>query len=262
MSIKRILAIIYQEIFITMHSMESINDIFLIAVINFLLFGFLSTYLVGSRNPIVAQYLLLGMVLWEIIRIVQYSISVHTMWNIWSRNLSNLFVSPLSEVEFFAASTISAVIKGLLVTFLASIAAIFIFHFNIYKIGIPNLLLYALNLILFAFATGLVIVGCVFKFGTKIQALSWSVIPILQPLTANFYPLSILPNWIQKIALCIPVTYVFEGARRNLIDPTIQWNNILIALLENIIYITLAVILFRWFAKSSKTTGQFARNES
>ncbi len=252
-----------QELYITMHSLETINDVFGVALINFLLFGFLSFYLVGSHNSLTAQYLLLGMVLWEIIRIVQYSISVGTMWNIWSRNLSNLFITPLSVPEYFAAHTFSGIVKGVGVSFMISLAAIFIFHFNIYQLGILNLIMLTINLILFACATGIAIVGLIFRFGTKIQALSWSIIPIIQPLSATFYPVSIMPRPLQLFAYIFPTTFVFEGARFSLTHQgLIYWPYIFVAFAENIVYVLLGIWVFYRLFKSSKNSGQFARNES
>lgn len=262
MKLYRVKAIFMQELYVTIHSLETLNDVFGIALINFLLFGFLSFYLIGSNHSRSAQYLLMGMVLWEIIRIVQYSVSVGTLWNIWSRNLSNLFISPLSITEYFVAHTLSGVVKGLGVAFMASIAAYYLFHFDIYQLGFVNLFFLAFNLILFGFATGIAIVGLIFRYGTKIQALSWSIIPIIQPLSANFYPLSIMPRPLQIFAYIFPPTFVFEGARYGLVHHAVLWQYIGIAFFENVIYVTLGIWVFRLLFASSKASGQFARNES
>lgn len=263
MSIKRIIAILYQELYITQHSMETIFDVFIWALIQLGLFGFLSLYLAGSKNSLIAKYLLLGMVLWEVIRLIQYSISMGSLWNIWSRNLSNMFISPLTPLEFLLGFTISGIIKACIVLTGVSILAYFLFGFSILQIGIFNIILSFINLSLFAFALGIVIMGLIFRFGTRIQAFAWSVVPVLQPLSAAFYPLKILPYPLQLFAHILPSTYVFEAARQNLLDSnTIFWQLHITAFVENLFYVILAVVVFNYLFKGSKESGQFARNES
>lgn len=261
MNLHRVWAIMMQEFYITLHSIETINDIFFIALINFLLFGFLSSYLLGFHNTQTGQFLIMGMLLWEIVRIVQYSISVGSLWNIWSRNLSNLFISPLSIIEYLTAHTLSGIVKGLLVFGMASIAAIIVFHFNIYSLGLLNLLFIIINLICFSFATGIILLGIIFKYGTRVQALTWAIIPILQPITAVFYPVHILPLPLQFFAYLFPITFVFEAARANIITNQFQWSLLGTSLAENILYITIAVFTFKRLFQSAKMTGQFARNQ-
>lgn len=251
-----------QEIYITLHAAETINDIFISSLIQLLLFGFIFKYFIGSQNPIAGEYLLIGMLLWEIIRIVQYSISVGCLWNIWARNLSNMFITPLNPAEYLLGFTFSGLLKAILVFILTSVIAINIFHFNIFNLGIINLLLYFINLSIFGFAVGIVVMGLIFRFGTKIQAFAWSIVPILQPLTAAFYPVKILPPPLQFFAHLFPSTYVFEAARLNLTNTTIQWQFMLISFCINIIYVVVAIWIFRIFFRQSKNTGQFARNEA
>jgi ABC-2 type transport system permease protein len=38
------------------------------------------------------------------------------------------------------------------------------------------------------------------------------------PLTCVYYPVTVLPGWLQIVAWCLPPTYVFEGMRALLID--------------------------------------------
>src|SRR5437763_3553716 len=113
-SLRRIRSVLLQEFFITYKSMEIIFDIFVFSLISLFLFGFLSLYLVGTRNTFVAKYLLLGMLLWDIIRIIQYSISIASLWNFWARNLCNMFIAPLRVSEYLLAHTSSGIGRAVL----------------------------------------------------------------------------------------------------------------------------------------------------
>jgi ABC-2 type transport system permease protein len=261
MSLNRIKAVLLQEIFITKHSLEVIMDLFFFSIMSIIVFGFVSTFLASTINPTVAHYLLLGMLLWEIVRITQYSMSVGSLWNIWSRNLSNMFITPLSIQEYLIAHMLSGVLKAVFIFTAVALLAIPVFHFNVFAVGGWNLLLFFINLTLFSWSTGIAILGFIFRYGTRIQALAWGLVYIFQPLTAALFPLHVLHPSLQAIAYWLPPTHVFEAARANLTDPAIKWHLMGVALLENAVYFILALWVFLFLFQRSKETGQFARNE-
>ncbi len=259
--IDRMLAIIRQEYYITKRSLEVIIDLFFFSSITIVVFGFVSKFLAGNANATAAYYLLIGLVLWEIVRVGQYSITVSVLWNVWSRNLSNIFVTPITAVEYLLALMLSSVIKSAVVLTILICIVRFVFGFDILRIGFGNLLLHYFNLTLFAWAIGILLTGIIFRFGTRIQALSWGFIFLFQPLSAALFPVAILPSSIQKISHLVPATYVFESARKNLTIPTTDWNSFFIAFVLNCIYLTIAFFFFFFLFKKSRQSGQFARNE-
>jgi len=260
MSITRIKAILLQELYITANALEVIMDIFFFPAMNVIVFGFISIYLSGSESG-ASDYLLMGILLWQIIYITQYSISVGSLWNVWSRNLSNIFISPISIKEYLSAYVLSGTIKALLTFILFSFIAYLVFDFNILRLGPVSLTLSFINLVLFAVATGIAILGAIFRFGTRIQSLAWGLIFLFQPLTAAFFPLSVLPNWLQKIALLFPPTFVFEAARFGIKTGAVNYRLYTFSFIENTIYLAVALIFFNYMFKKAKDTGQFARNE-
>lgn len=261
MKLIRVKAMVVQEYFITTRSLEVILDAIVYPLITICVFGLLSVY-ISRANAHIADSMLVGMVLWEIIYITQYSVSVGSLWNIWSRNLSNLFISPLMAKEYLLAHATSGVMKSVFVFIVSSIFLNVFFQFNIFKLGIGNIVIYFLNLTLFAIATGLILLGLIFRFGTRIQAIAWGLLPLLQPLTAALFPVSILPLPLQWFAYALPPTAIFEAARASYANPSIHWNLIAIAFGENIVYILIAILFFQYMFFKSKMTGQFARNET
>ena len=262
MSLKRIKAVLIQEYFITINSMEIILDIFFFPAMSIVLFGFLSKYLSGASGGNIGNSVLMGMLLWEIIFITQYSVSVGSLWNIWSRNLSNMFISPLNTFEYIFAHIVSGCVKATLVFLLTSVVSIYVFDFNIFILGPVNLILFYISLTLFAVGIGLAILGLIFCYGTKIQAFAWGLLPIVQPLTAALYPIGILPSPLKQIAYIFPPTYIFEAARKSLTTGEIGWDLIGISFMVNILWITGGALIFKLLFKRSRVTGQFAKNES
>jgi len=261
MSLARIKAMLLQEFFITINSYEVINDIIVYPLWSIIVFGFLTIYLAGVGNEVIATYVLLGTILWQIVNITQYSIAVGTLWEIWSRNLTNIFISPLSNIEYLFSYTVSGIIKSLFVLVIGSVMSYWVFHFNILDLGLVNLFFHFVNLTIFAFAFGIFILGLLFRFGTRIQALSWGLITFFQPLMAVIYPVSVLPMPLQIVARMLPPTYVFEAARVNVVDRSVQWPSVMTAFVLNIVIVAFSVFFFNIMFEKSKKIGQFARLE-
>ncbi len=261
MNFQRVKGILLQEFFLTRRSVETFFDIAVMPILSIVVFGFLATYLSGAGNKAASNYVIMGMLLWQAMFVMQYSITVPSLWNVWSRNLSNMFVSPIRLQEYLLAHAITGLVKALLVLTISSIAVSYSFGFNLLSLGFMPLLIIIFNLMLFGVALGIMLLGFIFRFGTKIQALAWGFISILQPLVAAFYPVKTLPYILQKIALTLPPTYIFEGARALLVNKKEGYGQFLIAALLSILYLILAIIIFNKLFETSKETGQFARNE-
>ncbi len=260
-SLARVRAILLHEYFITIHSYEVINDIILYPLWSIVVFGFLTMYLLSITGSTLTQSVLAGMILYQVISITQYAIAVGCLWDIWSRNLTNIFITPISLIEYLLAYTVSGSLKALLVLCLATMVSIAIFQFNLLSLGLINLIMIFVNLVMFSFAFAIIILGLLFRFGTRIQALSWGLISMFQPLMAVIYPVRILPPFLQRISYLLSPTYVFEAMRANFNDKSVQWNLLGTAFVFNVLYIILAIIFFRTMFKKSKEVGQFAKLE-
>jgi ABC-2 type transport system permease protein len=261
MSWLRITALIRQEYYITRRSLEVILDLYFFSAMAVAVFGLVSLYLARSFTGPGVYYLLLGTVLWEVVRITQYSMTVSSLWNVWSHNLSNMFVSPLSLAEYLAAQIISSTVKTLVALLLIGTLVVTLFGLDLPRLGWINLVLFFINLSIFAWSLGLALLGLIFCFGTRIQALAWGVVFLFQPLCAAFFPLSVLPRGLQVVAEALPPTHVFEAARASLASPAVNWAEAGITLALNGVYLALALAVFLWLIRRSQQSGQFAKND-
>ena len=260
--ITRILGILLQEYYITKRSLEVIMDLFFFSIVNIVAFGFVSKFLFTGNNGLAGHYLLAGLIFWEVIRVNQYSMSVGALWNVWSKNLSNMFISPMSLTEYFIAHMISGVAKSLLIFIIVSVISILFFDFSVFKIGNFTLIASFVNLTIFSWSIGIIILGMIFRYGTRIQALAWGLVFLFQPLTAALFPLRILPDFMKIVAYFFPSTYVFEAIRNGLAKPSFDLQFQSIAFVENVFYFVLSLWIFNLLFKRSKETGQFANNET
>jgi ABC-2 type transport system permease protein len=260
-SVERIRAVLLQEVYISARSFEVLFDLPFWSLITVVVFGFVTYFLSSVMDPTIAQYLYMGTLLWEVIRIAQYSMSLGALWNVWSHNFSNMFITPLSMPEYVIAQMISGAAKALILFALIGVIAANLFGFNLLNMGAGNLAFGFVNLLCFAWSLGLVILGIILRLGTRIQALAWGLVLIFQPLTAAYYPLSVMPPVLQAVALMFPPTFVFEAARAGLSSQELQWQYALIAGIENVLYFGLAIWFYQYMYRRSRQTGQFARNE-
>ena len=261
LSWSRIWAVLLQEVYITARSVEVIVDLPFWSLVTAIVFGFVTLFLSTVMDVTVAKYLYLGTLMWEVIRVTQYSMSLGALWNVWSHNFSNMFIAPLSMTEYVVAQMLSAAAKAVVLFGLVALIAAYMFNLNLFSIGFGNLALLFLNLLWFAYSIGLFVLGIILRLGTRIQALAWGLILIFQPLTAAFYPLEVMPPVLQSVARLLPPTYVFEAARASLGSPVVRWDDVLMAAAQNVVYFGLSVWFFHYMYRRSRQTGQFARNE-
>jgi ABC-2 type transport system permease protein len=135
-----------------------------------------------------------------------------------------------------------------------SLLAIGFFGFNLYAMGLA-LAAFFINLILTSWAVGIFVSGVVMRNGLGAENLAWSVMFLLMPLTCVYYPVSVLPAWLQVIAWSLPPTYVFEGMRALLIDHQFRADLMAEALFMNIVLFGAGVTGFMLLLRAARRHG-------
>ena len=82
---------------------------------------------------------------------------------------------------------------------------------------------------------------------------------LLQPFSAVFYPVNVLPALLQPIAWSLPSTYVFEGMRAVLQRGHFSEGLLFHAFLLNVVYIVGASIFFNWMVRLARERGLLAK---
>src|SRR5437868_5302601 len=213
--------------------------------VQLLVWGFLQLYISQNSGFFArAGGMFIGSVLmWDILFRGQLGFSVSFLEEMWSRNLGNLMISPLRPSEFVCALMTMSIVRlaiGMLpVTFLA----IAFFGFNLFGLGLA-LAAFFLNLILTSWSVGIVVSGVVLRNGMGAESLAWTVMFLLLPLTCVYYPVSVLPQWLQWLAWLLPPTYVFEGMRALVMNQAFRGDLMLEAFILNLAYFAVSVVAF------------------
>lgn len=242
------------------HSMETWVDLFWNSSLQMLIFAFIAVVFSNESNPLQGTYMIAGMVFWNILWSAQYGITLGILWEIWSHSLSSLFMTPLTLEEFLIGQALSAIIKALVAVMVTATIAWFVYHFSLTQFG-WWFWVYFIELFAFGLSMGMVVLSMIFRWGTDVQSLSWSMVFLVQPIGAVFYPVSVLPPFIQKIAWCLPPTYVFETIRQQIRNGTVNGSSLLIATLVNTIFFIVSYLILHWTHQASKRSGAFARLE-
>ena len=171
---------------------------------------------------------------------------------IWSRNIIFICFSIKNFRDNFALTS-SALIRTYRISS-AALIAIPLFGISILELGLPLILL-LFSLYLFGITLGLLVTAGLFRFGPSFENVAWASLFFIAPLGCIYYPVDILPNWIQPIALGLPLAHIFEETRNILVNQTVDLKNIYYAILLNLIYLFLAISIFYKSFSSAKKNG-------
>ncbi len=199
-----------------------------------------------------------AVMLWDILFRGQLGFSMSFLEEMWSRNLGNLMMSPLKVSEFVASLMVMSVIRLMIGVIPMTVLAIAFFGFNLYGLGLA-LVAFFCNLIFTSWAVGLIASGLVLRNGLGAEGLAWTLMFGLMPLTCVYYPVTVLPWWLQAVAWCLPPTYVFEGMRALLAEHVYRSDLMLEALALNAAFLALAIGAFAVLLRSARINGSLVQ---
>lgn len=251
MKLYRVNALLIRHLYLYQRSLPRLMDIFFWPVLELLLWGFLSVYLeklnISTLN--VVTILLGAIIFWDLMSQSQRAISTAFLEEVWERNLLNIFVTPLKIGEFLMSCILIGIVRIIGVGLVLGALAFLLYQFNIFYFGL-YLILFVSNLLIFGWTLGLFTTGIILRFGTAAQVLAFGFIFLIQPFSAVFYPVSVLPQMLQYIAQILPSTHVFEGMRAVIAAGALPQAELLWAFGLNLVYLALVVWFFkRMFAR-------------
>lgn len=255
-SLRRIAGLVRRYMYLLRSSGVRIVELIYWPFLQMLSWGFLQKYLASTENPYAqAAGVLIGSVLlWDILFRSKIGFSTTFIEEMWSRNLGNLLISPLRPFELVAALSVWSIIRLSVGMVPVSIAAFLFFGFNLLDLGLA-LAAFFFVLVLTSWSLGLIAAGVILRYGLGAEELAWSLAFLLLPLCCVYYPVSILPDWLQPVALALPPTHVFEGMRSKTWVGTFDPADLWWALGLNAIYLVAGYATFSWFLSSARENG-------
>ena len=255
-SVNRIVAMTARYYYVQRSSWLRLLDLIYWPTMQMVVWGFLYTYLYQSKSDLAstAGVLLGAVLLWDILFRGQLGFTFTFLEDIWSRNVANLMMSPLTSLELAASLMLMSLIRLLIGTIPVTILALVLFGFNIYGLGF-GLLAFFVNLVLTGWAIGLIVCGLVIRHGLGAESLAFSVVILLMPLCCVYYPVWVLPTWLQPVAWMLAPTYVFEGMRGVLLDHVFRMDLAVESLMINLVYLAMGFASFLFLLRSARYSG-------
>jgi ABC-2 type transport system permease protein len=253
---RRVGAMILRYWYVLRSSWPRLLELMYWPVLQVVTWGFLQTYIAQNANFFArAGGTLIGaVILWDILFRGQLGFSISFLEEMWARNLGNLMMSPLKPIEFLIALMVMSLIRLVIGVVPMVGLALVLFHFNIFNVGLP-LIAFFCNLIFTSWAVGIFVSGLVLRNGLGAEGIVWTLMFALMPLACVYYPVRVLPLWLQHISWALPPTYVFEGMRALLIDGTFRTDLMLTALTVNAALLVASFAAFLALLRSAKRHG-------
>jgi ABC-2 type transport system permease protein len=217
--------------------------------------------LAPDRENTLATALLVGAVIWAFLGIIFEFMTETVAWERWEGTIEYTFMAPLSRSMHLGGMGAYAVLYGLIrATILFFVVAAFI------GIHMPDANFLA--------ALALLAIASISFIGIGMMT---SVLPLISPekgaqlgfvaqgmmlvVSGVYYPVSVMPGWMQAVATVSPATYAIRGCRSSIIDGLpLAWRNVWPLLVIAAISIPLGLWIFNRGERYAKKHGKLKRS--
>jgi ABC-2 type transport system permease protein len=208
-----------------------------------------------------ATTLLVGGVIWAFLGIIFEIVTETVAWERWEGTIEYTFMAPVSRPVHLVGMGIYAVLYGLV-----RAAAIFVAVVAFIGIHIPNA-----N---YGAAVELLAIASVSFIGVGMMT---AVLPLISPekgtqlgfvaqglmlvVSGVYYPVSVLPDWMQWIAKISPATYALRGIRDSILNGAgLQWDDVWPLLVIGVFSIPIGLVVFKAGERYAKKNGKLKRS--
>jgi len=208
-------------------------------------------------------YLVIGTLVWRYLTTVFYWITEVISIERWEGTIEYTLMAPIRRGVHMAGQTIFAVLYSLFFTGVILGVTVLVFDLDLSQ---ANLMGGLVMLIAGSFSfIGISIMVSILPllFPERGEQMTHIVIAVLLLVSGVYYPIEVLPNWLQTLGVVSPATYVLEGVRQSLLEgasSTALWPQIWPVLVMGIVLIPAGLWVFNLAERYAKRTGKLARN--
>jgi ABC-2 type transport system permease protein len=209
-------------------------------------------------------FLLVGTLVWHYLALVFDLVSESIQWERWEGTIEYTFMAPISRLTHLMGQAAFAILYGIFHTgLILGIVALF-FQVDLTQANFLSMLL-------------IVVAGSMSFVGLGMLA---AVLPLLSPekglqmtniikalvllVSGVYYPIEVLPGWLQPLSQISPAYYMLEGMRKALLDgagvSTLLMPVIIPLLITGVITIPVGLYAFMRAERYAKETGKLKRN--
>ena len=208
-------------------------------------------------------YLLIGTIAWRFLGIIFDNISEVIAWERWEGTIEYTFMSPVPRLTHLLGMCAATLLRALAFS-VGTLAAIALFiPVDLSRANaLSGIVLLAVGAIAFI-GLGIACAAFPLMWPEKGLQMSYIVQAVVLLVSGVYYPISVLPLWLQPFSAFSPATYVIRGMRAALMegaDLGALWPEVWPALLVGIVSIPLGLRLFVAVERYAKRTGRLKRS--
>lgn len=208
-------------------------------------------------------YLVVGTLVWRYLSIIFYWITDVIGLERWEGTIEYTLMAPIHRLTHMAGQTAFALVYSLLFTAVILIVTVLLFNIDISDANLSGATIVLLSGSL-SFV-GLGIVGSILPllFPERGSQMTHVIIATLLLISGVYYPIEVLPDMLQRMAVLSPATYVLRGVRAAMLEGAtlnLLWPNIWPAILIGLLAIPLGLRIFGIAERYAKRTGKLHRS--
>ena len=220
----------------------------------------------GSENvdgTYLVLYLVVGTLVWRYLSMIFYWITEIISIERWEGTIEYTLMAPVRRVTHMSGQTFFAVIYSLFFTAIILVVTVVLFEIDMSSAnmfgGLMMLLVGSLSFI------GVGVMGSILPllFPERGAQMTHVIIALLLLVSGVYYPVEVLPEFLQKLSVLSPATYVLDGTRLALLEgaTTVElWPYVWPTLIMGIIAIPVGLRVFGQAERYAKRKGKLHRN--
>jgi ABC-2 type transport system permease protein len=210
-------------------------------------------------------YLLIGTSVWSYLSVTFEGVTDLITIERWEGTIEHTFMAPISRFTHLIGSCWYAIAHGLLFTFVQLLVVGSFFHLDLshanYLTATFMLLVGSISFV--GFGIGASVLPLLFT--ERGSQMSYIVRAILLLISGVYYPISVLPGWMQPLANVSPATYVLNGLRAGIINGQVIWSGEIWSytwplIVTGLVSVPLGIYIFKIAERYAKRTGRLKRN--
>jgi ABC-2 type transport system permease protein len=211
---------------------------------------------------LVTTSLLIGAVIWSYLGLLFEMMTDTVAWERWEGTIEYTFMAPLARGVHLGGMGLFGVLYGVLRTMVLFVVVALFFSLSFHNAD-------------FITALVLLVVASISFVGIGMMT---AVLPLISPekgaqlgivaqglllvVSGVYYPVTVMPQWMQWLSKFSPATYALRGIRSAILDGaplSSQWGNIWPLLLLGVVSIPLGLAVFKAGERYAKRTGKLKR---
>jgi ABC-2 type transport system permease protein len=208
-------------------------------------------------------YLAIGTAIWSYVSVVFDGVTETVTIERWEGTIEYTFMAPISRLTHMLGICVFSLVHGFVLTAVQLLVMGFFFHLDLAPAnwGAALVILAAGSISLI----GLGIVSAILPmlFTERGAQMAYIIRAILLLVSGVYYPIEVLPNWLQALAKLSPATYMLDGLRQSIQAGTglgALWPDIWPLLICGVISVPLGLFIFNQAERYAKRTGKLKRN--